>query len=93
MQIRPLLTIFASVFMAELGDKTQLATLCFAANGECSPWGVFIASSAALVASSLIAVLVGSQLSRFISPQYLKIGAGAMFIIIGAWVLWGAIKS
>jgi len=93
MQLKMLLAVFGSVFLAELGDKTQLATLCFAADQECSPLGVFLASSAALVCSSLLAVLVGSQLSRFISPQYLKIGAGAAFILIGIWVLWGALRA
>ena len=93
MQYKMMLAIFWSVFLAELGDKTQLATLCFAAEGECRPWEVFLASAGALVCSTFIAVLVGSQLNRFVNPQYLKIAAGAAFIIIGAGVLYDAVKS
>ena len=93
MHIKPLMAVFFSVFLAELGDKTQLATVCFAADGQCSPLGVFLASSAALVLSSLLAVLVGSQLSRWISPQYIKLAAGAGFIVIGVWILYGGLKA
>jgi putative Ca2+/H+ antiporter (TMEM165/GDT1 family) len=81
-------SIFLAVFLAELGDKTQLATLLFASNTEVSKVGVFLAASGALVLSTLIAVLVGSQLSQYISPRILKIVAGLGFIIIGTWVLW-----
>lgn len=79
--------IFLAVFLAELGDKTQLATLLFASDTEVSKVGVFLAASGALVLSTLIAVLVGSQLSQYISPRALKIMAGLGFVIIGAWVL------
>ena len=85
--------IFVSVFLAELGDKTQLATLCYAADGECNPWGVFLASSAALVVSCLLAVLIGSQLNRFIPPHYLKVGAGVLFVFIGAWFVYSGFRS
>jgi putative Ca2+/H+ antiporter (TMEM165/GDT1 family) len=81
-------SIFLAVFLAELGDKTQLATLLFASNTEVSKVGVFLAASGALVLSTLIAVLVGSQLSQYISPRILKMVAGLGFIIIGTWVLW-----
>lgn len=80
--------IFLAVFLAELGDKTQLATLLFASDTEVSKVGVFLAASGALVLSTLIAVLVGSQLSQYISPRALKIMAGLGFVIIGAWVLF-----
>lgn len=80
--------IFLTVFLAELGDKTQLATLLFASDTEVSKVGVFLAASGALVLSTLIAVLVGSQLSQYISPRALKIMAGLGFVIIGAWVLF-----
>ena len=84
--------IFATVFLAELGDKTQLATLLFAAEHDTSKMGVFLASSGALVLSSLIAVLVGSQLSEYIPPRALKLVAGIGFIAIGIWVLVDARK-
>jgi putative Ca2+/H+ antiporter (TMEM165/GDT1 family) len=79
--------IFVTVFFAELGDKTQLATLLFAADKSTNKVGVFAASAGALVLSSLIAVLVGSQLSAFIPPRALKLVAGVGFIVIGIWVL------
>ena len=80
--------IFVTVFLAELGDKTQLATLLFAADPQVSKLGVFAASSAALVLSSLIAVLVGAQLSQYVSPRMLKLMAGIGFVVIGIWVLY-----
>ena len=79
--------IFVTVFFAELGDKTQLATLLFAADQNTSKVGVFAASAGALVLSSFIAVLVGSQLSTYIPPRALKLAAGVGFITIGIWVL------
>lgn len=83
-------SIFITVFLAELGDKTQLATLLFAAEAHVSRTEVFLASSSALVLSSLIAVLIGGQLSYYISPRILKIVAGLGFIAIGGWVLFDA---
>lgn len=79
--------IFVTVFFAELGDKTQLATLLFAAEQNTSKVGVFIASAGALVLSSLIAVVIGSQLSAYIPPRLLKFTAGVGFVAIGIWVL------
>jgi len=79
--------IFVTVFFAELGDKTQLATLLFATEHNMSNVGVFLASAGALVLSSLIAVLVGSQLTAYIPPRVLKLTAGSGFIAIGIWVL------
>lgn len=85
--------IFVTVFFAELGDKTQLATLLFAADQKVSKFGVFAASSSALVLSSLLAVLVGAQLSLYVSPRMLKLIAGAGFVAIGIWVLLDARMS
>lgn len=85
--------IFVTVFFAELGDKTQLATLLFAADQKVSKLGVFAASSSALVLSSLLAVLVGAQLSLYVSPRMLKLIAGAGFVAIGIWVLLDARMS
>lgn len=76
--------VFVSVFLAELGDKTQLATLLFATNQALGKMGVFFASSLALVVSTLLAVVVGGQISHFLSPEKLKLIAGAGFILIGA---------
>jgi len=82
--------IFVTVFLAELGDKTQLATLLLAAEQHVSKVGVFAASASALVLSSLLAVLVGAQLSAYLSPRLLKLIAGAGFVAIGIWVLLDA---
>lgn len=83
-------SIFLTVFLAELGDKTQLATLLFAADQRVSRVGVFLASSGALVLSSLLAVLVGGQLTNYLSPRVLKVAAGIGFLAIGIWVLLDA---
>ena len=82
------LTVFATVFLAELGDKTQLATLLFATDKEVSKWTVFLGASLALVATSAIGVLAGSWISDHISAKTLHYIAGAGFIIIGVWTLW-----
>jgi putative Ca2+/H+ antiporter (TMEM165/GDT1 family) len=79
--------IFVTVFLAELGDKTQLATLLFAADLHTSKLGVFAAASSALVLCTLLAVLVGGQLPFYISPRMLKLLAGIGFISVGIWTL------
>lgn len=84
------LTIFAAVFVAELGDKTQLATMLFAADREVSKWTVFLAASAALIVASAIGVLAGSLLSAWIDERTLAYIAGTGFILIGAWTLYQA---
>ncbi|HWP58569.1 MAG TPA: TMEM165/GDT1 family protein [Candidatus Acidoferrales bacterium] len=87
--MKTLWVVFVSVLIAELGDKTQLATLLFATDPNKSAVGVFVAASLALVCSSLIAVLVGTQIARFISPSMLNTVAGIGFIVIGVWMLFG----
>jgi len=82
--------VFVSVFIAEMGDKTQLATMLFASDKEVSKWTVFIGASLALVATSAIGVLVGGALSSYISEKQLHYLAGAGFVIIGLWTLWKA---
>ena len=86
------LTIFASVFLAELGDKTQLATALFAGEGDRPKWLVFLASSAALVTSTALATLAGSLLPGLFSGPWLRLAAGAGFIAIGAFLIWEALK-
>ena len=86
MDLKVLLTTFGLVFLAELGDKTQLATFCFSADCN-SRLSVFLGSAGALVLSSMIAVLFGASVSRFIPPNYIKIGAGIFFLIVGIWTL------
>jgi putative Ca2+/H+ antiporter (TMEM165/GDT1 family) len=84
------LTVFATVFIAELGDKTQLATMLFASDKDVSKYMVFIAASAALIVASAIGVLAGSLLSNYINEKYLHYIAGVGFILIGAFTLYRA---
>jgi putative Ca2+/H+ antiporter (TMEM165/GDT1 family) len=90
MELKLLATVFTSVFIAELGDKTQLATLLFSADQAVSKLAVFIAASAALVLATGIGVLAGGLVSQHVSPATLKYVAGAGFIAIGAWTLMRA---
>ncbi len=87
MDIKVLLTVFVAVFIAELGDKTQLATLLFAADKAVSKWAVFLGASSALIVAAGIAVLAGGVISQFISERYLHYLAGIGFIGIGIWTL------
>ncbi len=84
------ITIFASVFIAELGDKTQLATMLFATDKEVSKYTVFFAASAALIVASALGVLAGSLFSEYINEKYLHYIAGVGFILIGAVTLYNA---
>jgi putative Ca2+/H+ antiporter (TMEM165/GDT1 family) len=82
-----LASTFAAVFLAELGDKTQLATLSLAASGR-SRWLVFAGSALALVATSAIAVVAGEALTRLVPPIWIKRAAGALFVVMGALFLF-----
>ncbi|MEZ5560090.1 MAG: TMEM165/GDT1 family protein [Pseudomonadales bacterium] len=90
MDLKLLLTVFGTVFLAELGDKTQLATLLFAADANTSRWVVFFGASLALIATSAIGVLAGGWVAEMVNPRYLSYGAGIAFIVIGIWTLWSA---
>ena len=90
MDLKIFATVFIAVFIAELGDKTQLATMLFAADKEVSKMTVFFAASAALVVASAIGVLAGSFLSGYISEKVLNYIAGFGFIVIGAYTLYQA---
>jgi putative Ca2+/H+ antiporter (TMEM165/GDT1 family) len=87
MDIKVLLTVFIAVFLAELGDKTQLATLLFAADKDVSKWTVFLGASSALIVAAGIAVLAGGVISQYISERYLHYIAGIGFVGIGIWTL------
>jgi putative Ca2+/H+ antiporter (TMEM165/GDT1 family) len=90
--MRHLVTIFVSVFIAELGDKTQIATMLFAAGSGPGKAAVFFAAASALVISTLLAVFAGDLITRFISPPTLKIAAGSGFILVGVWTLISATR-
>lgn len=80
-------TTFAAIFLAEMGDKTQLATMSLAAGS--SRWVVFAAAATALVATSAIAVVAGEAVARLVPPIWVKRGAGVLFVVIGAVFLLG----
>jgi Ca2+/H+ antiporter, TMEM165/GDT1 family len=88
MDWRLMLTTFGVIFLAEMGDKTQLAAMTMAAEKK-KPWAVFLATSLALVAVSAIGVAVGSALGQYLPLYWIKRAAGAAFIVIGALILIG----
>ena len=79
--------VFITVFLAEIGDKTQLATMLFAADAQSNKWVIFAASALALILAAGLGVLVGAQIERFISPRTLRVVAGVGFIAIGVWTI------
>lgn len=87
MNLSPLFAIFVTVFLAELGDKTQLATVLFASDAQRSPWLVFGAASLALAASTAVAVLLGTYASKYMAMVPLKLVAGIGFMVIGSWTV------
>lgn len=82
------LTTFGLVFLAELGDKTQLATMLLAAEKKYI-WPVFLGAATALVLSSFIGVIAGATISRIVPTNYIQTGAGVAFILLGILLLWG----
>ena len=86
-------TVFGTVFLAELGDKTQLATLLFASKSTVSLWTIFFAAAGALVVTSAIGVAAGAVVSQYVNPKYLSYAAGAGFILIGLWTVYQAAGS
>lgn len=85
--LKVLATVFAAVFIAELGDKTQLATMLFAADKEVSKLTVFLGASLALIVASALGVLAGGVIAEYVSERLLRYVAGTGFIIIGLWTL------
>jgi putative Ca2+/H+ antiporter (TMEM165/GDT1 family) len=86
-------TVFGTVFLAELGDKTQLATLLFASKTPSASLLVFLAAAAALILTSAIGVAAGALVANYLNPKYLSYGAGAAFIVIGVWTLVAASRA
>jgi putative Ca2+/H+ antiporter (TMEM165/GDT1 family) len=81
------LTVFGTVFVAELGDKTQLATLLYAADAPHARLTVFVAAASALALTSGLGVLAGGLVAEWVSPRALRWAAGAGFVAIGLWIL------
>lgn len=82
-----LLATFGIVFLAELGDKTQLATMLMATQKK-SLAGVFLGASVALILASLVGVMLGEVLTKFLPPNLLKNGAGVCFVLMGIFLLF-----
>ncbi len=87
-----LLSTFVTVFLAELGDKTQLATVAISGTTD-RPLAVFLGSSSALVIASLIGAVAGGSLSTFIPADLLQLLASVGFLIIGLRLLWPMLKA
>ena len=85
------LSTFITIFLAEMGDKTQLATLLLSAQSG-SPWIVFIGSGAALIATSLVGVLLGRYLAKILSPETLDIAAGMLLMVISILLLGDVVQ-
>jgi putative Ca2+/H+ antiporter (TMEM165/GDT1 family) len=90
MDIKLLAMVFGTLFLAELGDKTQLATLLFSTKESVSLVTVFIGASLALMLATAIAVIGGSLISQYVDPKYLSYAAGLGFVLIGIWTVWQA---
>jgi len=90
MDIKLLAMVFGTVFLAELGDKTQLATLLFSTKESVSLVTVFVGASLALTLATAIAVIGGSFISQYVDPKYLSYAAGFGFVLIGMWTIWQA---
>ncbi len=89
MDYRLFATTAFAVFLAEMGDKTQIATLSIASSSK-ARWMVFAAASLGLVAASAIAVLAGDVVGRYVSPLWIRRAAGAIFIVMGIAYLVGS---
>ena len=87
------LTIFLTVFLAELGDKTQLATVLFSTDGTSNKAFVFLAAASALVVSTALAVILGASADKYLSAMPLKLIAGIGFLLIGVFMIFGHFKT
>ena len=88
MDLRVLITTFGIIFLAEMGDKTQLAAMTMAADTK-KPWAVFLGASLALAAVSALGVLVGSVIGSYVPLEWVKRAAAVAFIVIGILMLAG----
>ncbi|WP_445631651.1 TMEM165/GDT1 family protein [Nostoc sp. DSM 114167] len=85
-------TTFVTIFLAEIGDKTQLSTLLMSAQSH-SPWAVFIGSAAALITTSLLGVLLGSWIASRLSPKTVEKSAGVMLLVISLMLFWDVFQG
>ena len=87
MDLKLFATVFSTIFLAELGDKTQLATLLYSSDASHPKLTIFAASATALVVTSALGVLAGSLVAEYLNPKLLRWVAGFGFIAVGVWVL------
>ncbi len=92
MNFRAFFVIFITILLAELGDKTNLATFSFATHKEISKTSIFLAGTLAFMVASLIAIVAGEFLSNYVSHRVINIVSGALFVTIGVLMLISAIK-
>jgi Ca2+/H+ antiporter, TMEM165/GDT1 family len=90
--LRQLLVTFSAVFVAELGDKTQLATFGFAAESN-SKLSIFLGSALALVTTSFLAVVAGGLVGKLVSPLVLQRFSGVLFVVLGVWTVWSSFRG
>jgi putative Ca2+/H+ antiporter (TMEM165/GDT1 family) len=83
LDLKMLFTVLVTVFLAELGDKTQLATMAFAAGKEVNPWIVFAGASIGLVLAAAMGVIAGQLLASWLNPKWMTLAAGVAFVAIG----------
>jgi len=88
MDLKIILTTFSMIFLAELGDKTQLAVLSFAIKNK-SPLSVFIGAGGALLLTTALAIVLGGFLLKFIPESYVRYLSGGLFILFGGLILFG----
>lgn len=90
MDLKLFATVFSTIFIAELGDKTQFATLLYAADAAHSKLTVFLASAGALILTSALGVLAGALIAQYVNPKVLSWIAGSGFIAVGLWTIMRA---
>jgi Ca2+/H+ antiporter, TMEM165/GDT1 family len=83
---------FITIFLAELGDKTQVTTLLLSAQSH-APWVVFAGAGAALVATSLVGVLLGRWLARKVPPRTLEVSVAILLLVIAALLVWDVVQG
>jgi putative Ca2+/H+ antiporter (TMEM165/GDT1 family) len=87
MDFKLMATVFATVFFAEIADKTQIATVLYASNSHYGKLTVFLGAAAALVLATAISVVAGSLLSQWISGKVMERIAGLAFVLVGVWTI------
>ncbi len=87
MDLKLVVTVFITIFVAEIADKTQIATLLYASNAQHSRLTVFIGSALALIVASGVAVLAGAGLSSWFDERLMARVAGIAFILVGTWTI------